>query len=195
MSKALRLSEKWFQRGLWLVALVFASFLIGLGSTVVGDLPRVEHRLALDDFMDRAAAQAFAAFWFEEGYARWLAVNPERKVPMRWGTAAAPRRFIDAWGTQPLADSDLSLTDIYGAETVARLRDGIAAAPRWGIREGQGVLMTRLYNEFTISIVLQEMLSGYFPPTATLQEAYRRTIALIPNYAFPITLPEETTEP
>ncbi|MBN8557475.1 MAG: serine endopeptidase [Proteobacteria bacterium] len=58
MSKALRLSEKWFQRGLWLVALVFASFLIGLGSTVVGDLPRVEHRLALDDFMDRAAAQA-----------------------------------------------------------------------------------------------------------------------------------------
>ena len=151
--------------------------------------------LGITPTADREAAQAFAAFWFEEGYARWLAVNPERKVPMRWGTAAAPRRFIDAWGTQPLADSDLSLTDIYGAETVARLRDGIAAAPRWGIREGQGVLMTRLYNEFTISIVLQEMLSGYFPPTATLQEAYRRTIALIPNYAFPITLPEETTEP
>ena len=113
----------------------------------------------------------------------------------RGRTADAPRRFIDAWGAQPLAESDLSLTDIYGAETVARLRDGIASAPRWGIREGQGVLMTRLYNEFTISIVLQEMLSGYFPPTATLQEAYRRTIALIPNYAFPITLPEETPEP
>ena len=29
MSKALRLSEKWFRRGLWLVAVVFASFLIG----------------------------------------------------------------------------------------------------------------------------------------------------------------------
>jgi len=36
MSKALRLSEKWFHRGLWLVALVFASFLIGLGGTIVG---------------------------------------------------------------------------------------------------------------------------------------------------------------
>jgi len=58
MSKALRLSEKWFQRGLWLVALVFASFLIGLGSTLVGDLPRVESVPALDDFMDRQAAQA-----------------------------------------------------------------------------------------------------------------------------------------
>ena len=31
MSKALRLPEKWFRRGLWLVAVVFASFLIGLG--------------------------------------------------------------------------------------------------------------------------------------------------------------------
>ena len=58
MSKSLRLSEKWFRRGLWLVAVVFASFLIGLGSTIVGDLPRVEHRLELDDFIDRAAAES-----------------------------------------------------------------------------------------------------------------------------------------
>jgi len=52
MSKALRLSEKWFHRGLWLVAVVFAGFLIGLGGTVVGDLPKVEKQLSLDDFMD-----------------------------------------------------------------------------------------------------------------------------------------------
>ena len=38
MSKALRLSEKWFHRGLWVVAFVFAGFLIGLGGTIVGDL-------------------------------------------------------------------------------------------------------------------------------------------------------------
>ena len=52
MSRALRLSEKWFQRGLWVVALVFASFLIGLGSTIVGDLPQVESAQTLDDFME-----------------------------------------------------------------------------------------------------------------------------------------------
>jgi len=56
MSKALRLSEKWFRRGLWLVAFVFAGFLIGLGGTVVGDLPKVEQRLEVDDFLDRPAA-------------------------------------------------------------------------------------------------------------------------------------------
>ena len=57
MSKSLRLSEKWFRRGLWLVAVVFASFLIGLGGTIVGDLPKVEAPLQLDAFLDKAAAE------------------------------------------------------------------------------------------------------------------------------------------
>lgn len=57
MAKSLRLSEKWFQRGLWVVALVFASFLIGLGSAVVDDLPQVEQRLELDDFLDLSTVQ------------------------------------------------------------------------------------------------------------------------------------------
>ncbi len=61
MSKSLRLSEKWFRRGLWLVALVFASFLIGLGGTIVGDLPKVETPLRVDDFLDKAAADQLRA--------------------------------------------------------------------------------------------------------------------------------------
>lgn len=61
MSKALRLSEKWFRRGLWLVAFVFAGFLIGLGGTVVGDLPRVEEPLRLEDFLDKPAAEQLRA--------------------------------------------------------------------------------------------------------------------------------------
>ena len=45
--------QKWMQHGLWLVALVFARFLSGLG-----DLPKVERQLTLDDFMDQRAATA-----------------------------------------------------------------------------------------------------------------------------------------
>ncbi|HZY17052.1 MAG TPA: serine endopeptidase [Ramlibacter sp.] len=58
MSKAMRLSEQWFRRGLWLLALVFAAFLIGLGSALVGDLPKVEQQRELDDFLDRPRAEA-----------------------------------------------------------------------------------------------------------------------------------------
>lgn len=57
MSKALRLSEKWFRFGLWVVAFVFASFLIGLGGTVVHNLPKVEQQLTLEDFIDKPQAE------------------------------------------------------------------------------------------------------------------------------------------
>lgn len=56
MSKALRLSEKWFRFGLWIVAFVFASFLIGLGGSIVENLPRVEQRVTLEDVIDQAEA-------------------------------------------------------------------------------------------------------------------------------------------
>ena len=61
MSKGLRLSEKWFNRGLWLIALVFASFLIGLGGTIIGDLPQVEKNYTIEDFIDKPAAQTARA--------------------------------------------------------------------------------------------------------------------------------------
>ena len=58
MGKSLRLTEKWMHRGLWLVALVFASFLIGLGGTLVGDLPKVEKQLTVETYMDPVASSA-----------------------------------------------------------------------------------------------------------------------------------------
>ena len=58
MNKSLRLSEKWFRLALWLVALIFAGFLIGLGSTVITNLPKVEQQLAVQDFIDRKAGAA-----------------------------------------------------------------------------------------------------------------------------------------
>lgn len=151
--------------------------------------------LGITTTADREQAQAFAEFWFAEGYERWLAVNSERKVPMRQGVPSEPTRFIDTWAAIPLDGSGFSLQDVFGNEVVDSLRDGIASAPRWGIREGYGSLMTQLYTDFTISIVLQEMLSGYFDTQTTLQEAYRRTVAFIPNYAFPDRLAEEEAQP
>ena len=56
MSKGLRLSEKWFRRGLWLVAIIFAYLLTSLGNSIIRDLPRVEHQFSHEDFMDKAQA-------------------------------------------------------------------------------------------------------------------------------------------
>jgi hypothetical protein len=54
MSKAARLSEKWFNRALWLVAFIFAWFLLGLGTAIIRDLPHVEQSYSIEDFVDHA---------------------------------------------------------------------------------------------------------------------------------------------
>ncbi|KQQ45624.1 serine endopeptidase [Methylobacterium sp. Leaf125] len=74
MASGRRLSERWFTLVLWLVAFLFAWFLIGLGSLVVGDLPQVEHRYSLDQFLDadqaRPAAEALREIRREQADSR-----------------------------------------------------------------------------------------------------------------------------
>ncbi len=137
---------------------------------------------------DRETAVAFADHWFNEGYETWLAVESERKVPLRLGTVEEPARFIQAWGTQPLGSSGQSLTDLFGPEVVAQLRDGIAGTPRWAFRQGYGGLITTLAEDLTVSVVLQEMLSGYFNVDKTIFEMYNRVVESLPNYQFPVIL-------
>jgi hypothetical protein len=61
VSKTYRLSEKWFRRGLWLVSIVFALFLIGLGGNIVEDLPQVEAELTLENFIDQEKVKPLRA--------------------------------------------------------------------------------------------------------------------------------------
>jgi predicted RNA-binding Zn-ribbon protein involved in translation (DUF1610 family) len=58
MSKGLRLTEKWLHRALWLVALAFASFLIGLGGKLVENLADVEEPPTLEQFIEPAQLSA-----------------------------------------------------------------------------------------------------------------------------------------
>lgn len=59
MSKGSRLSEKWFNRGFWLVAFIFVWFLIGLGNTLIRDLPKMETHYTLEQSINQKQQPLF----------------------------------------------------------------------------------------------------------------------------------------
>lgn len=61
MSAGQRARERIFTIAMWMVSVVFAGFLIGLGSLIIADLPRVESRVGLQQFVDKPAEQRIEA--------------------------------------------------------------------------------------------------------------------------------------
>ena len=79
--KGLRAPERVFRFVLWIVAVIFAAFLIGLGSLVVQDLPTVDQRVTLEDFVDKPKAAAIDARIREDDAA--IRANEEKLGPLR----------------------------------------------------------------------------------------------------------------
>jgi multiple sugar transport system substrate-binding protein len=140
---------------------------------------------------NQEAAAAFVTYWLEEGYLDWLAMTPAVKTPMRWGTINEPDRFRQRWGDLPLTANGPSLRALYGSDLVELLGTGVGDSHRWGFGEGQGPLVTRIYEDLTMSVLLQELLSGYFSSSQAAVEAYKRLVAFIPDYAYPVELETE----
>lgn len=162
MSKALRLSEKWFRRGLWLVAFVFAGFLIGLGGTVVGDLPKVEQPLRVDDFLDRAAAERLRAGIREAERAAREGQDALEQARLKRRVAEADtqgaRESLQAWlatrrATQ-LAEQDPEV--IARTQQLDRLKQAERAAQAAEQRQDQ-VLLDARQAESRARRQLQEM--------------------------------------
>jgi hypothetical protein len=57
ISKAIRAPEKLFIAVMWLVSIIFAGFLIGLGNLVLGDLPELDTEITQEQFVDKAGLE------------------------------------------------------------------------------------------------------------------------------------------
>jgi multiple sugar transport system substrate-binding protein len=139
------------------------------------------------------AAAAFARYWFGEGYLDWLAIEPARKVPMRHGTPEESQRFSDAWYDLPLVPGGETVAEIFGMEIATTLATGVVNVDRWAYTQGEGALMTKISEDLTLSILLQELLSGYYDADRAAIEGYKRLVELIPDYRY-YSDPEPTPE-
>ena len=191
MSKALRWSEKWFRFGLWLVAVVFASFLIGLGGTVVQNLPRVEDRVTLEDFMDRAAADQARAEIRQTGETRQVAQDQRDQAQLKLNAARANAQSARDTFNNWLATRAVTKRPEQDSELIARTQelDALKAAERQAlaaVEKEQQVLLDAQQAEARAQRRLQVLQEA---ATDTFQREQRSQELRVFAYRLALTLP------
>ena len=104
-------------------------------------------------------AAAFVKFSMDDGYLSTLSIAPEGKFPVRRGTADEPSKFVDGWSKLPVGvDRKAPLSELYPAETIQTIVAGLETADRWGVKEGQLSLASKMINSQIINRVVREFI-------------------------------------
>ncbi|MBF2735523.1 MAG: extracellular solute-binding protein [Betaproteobacteria bacterium AqS2] len=106
-------------------------------------------------------AADFVRYAMDEGYVRTLAIAPEGKFPVRRGDGSDPTRFVKAWSQLPVGvDRKAPLGDIYPQETIDTIVAGLETANRWGVKEGQLSLASKIINSQVLNRVVRQYIDG-----------------------------------
>lgn len=121
---------------------------------------------------DTEPAKQFVEYMMSDGYVDWLAIAPEGKVPVRFGTAENPTEFSDAWQTLPVGvDTKAPLEDFYSEDVLEALQVGVDDLLLWGIPQGQGDLAGAALGELPISDAVAEVTNGGVDPATAAEQA------------------------
>ena len=106
-------------------------------------------------------AASFVRFAMDNEYVKTLSIAPEGKFPVRRGTASDPTKFVVAWSKLPVGvDRKAPLADLYPAGTITRIVAGLETADRWGVKEGQLSLASKIINSQVINREVRKFIDG-----------------------------------
>ncbi|WP_421906584.1 ABC transporter substrate-binding protein [Mameliella sp.] len=106
-------------------------------------------------------AQEFIKYSMDEGYTQTLSIAPEGKFPVRRGTQDAPTAFVDAWSKLDVGvDRKAPLSELYAASMIDEIVGGLDVAQRWGVKDGQLALASKIINSQAINRVVREYIDG-----------------------------------
>jgi multiple sugar transport system substrate-binding protein len=118
------------------------------------------------------SAKEFVEYMMTDGYLEWIAIAPEGKVPVRFGTADNPTEYIDAWAKMDVGvDKKAPLSDFYGKDVTDALTTGVDQLARWAIPQGQGDLLGAIQGEQPVANAVNQVVSGTPAADAAKQAA------------------------
>ena len=106
-------------------------------------------------------AADFVQFSMNQGYTSTLAIAPEGKFPVRRGDGSDPEKFVNAWSQLPVGvDRKAPLSELYPRNTISTIVAGLETANRWGVKEGQLSLASKIINSQAINRVVRQYIDG-----------------------------------
>jgi multiple sugar transport system substrate-binding protein len=125
------------------------------------------------------ASRAFVEYMMGDGYRDWFGMAPEGKIPVRTGTPGDPDAFLRAWRSSDLGVDEREPMDrVYPPELLDRLVDGVRGMRRWGIGQGQGVLVGAMGGELPVPRAVSAMAGGGLAPEEAAHAADEEVTAL-----------------
>ena len=97
MSKSTRRPQRIYSIVMWALSLVFAGFLIGLGSLIIKDLPQVDRNVKLEQFMDKAELDSI--YTLQENQRREISLIQRKLEDTRIAQQSASEDYNSAKST------------------------------------------------------------------------------------------------
>ncbi len=106
-------------------------------------------------------AKQLVEYLMSDGYADWLGVAPEGKVPVRTGTAEDKQAYVEQWRTLKAGvETKAPLTQFYDADTLKAVEQSPQTFHRWGFNQGKGELAGAVTGELVVPKAIAEMING-----------------------------------
>jgi multiple sugar transport system substrate-binding protein len=118
------------------------------------------------------AAKKFVEFMLNDGYPGWLGLSPEGKFPVRQGTSADPKKFVDSWAKlQTGVDRKAALSQFYPQDVLKALQDSPASIARWALPQGQGALLGATLGPLPVPKAVNAATNGGLSAEQAAQQA------------------------
>lgn len=191
MSKGLRLTEKWLQRGLWLVALVFAAFLIGLGGKIVDNVWDVETELTLEQFIDPGQLRSVRSVQEQADAQREAASQRLEQAEQQHEVASATRRSARTTFDNWLATRQATARPEQDAELIKRTAalDTLASSERRALGSVEAERQRLLDARQRSARAAAQLRALEQPAQLALEQAQRRKELRVFGYRLALTLP------
>ncbi|WP_236783062.1 ABC transporter substrate-binding protein [Arthrobacter sp. QXT-31] len=121
---------------------------------------------------DSEPARRFVEYFLTNGYAEWLAIAPEERIPVRSGSTTSPAEYTEAWKSLPVgAGSADPLGSVYGNDVLSTLLAGPKDLEHWGLVNGRGDLAGAATAELSIAKAVSDVAAGLTGPKAAAVKA------------------------